>query len=316
MSLSSWHWRLLLGLTLLAPAAPALAEPPATTQASSEEAETHFLRFVGDGKVGGQLQTSDVTLKNDAGVTVRLVSAVHIGEASYFQDLQKSFEDCDAVLYEMVKARDSGPPVKGQHSDSGVSQLQRFLKDQLNLTFQLDQIDYTPANFIHADLDAEKFQELQQERGESFASLILSAMMRAMSDPSAGRVYEDEPADLMDFMTRPDGEHQLKLLIARRLGDIEREAMGLDMLNGTVILTERNKAVTKTLKKALADGKKHIAIFYGAAHMVDLSDRLDLMGFKPVSTAWRTAWDVKIRPDQPSAFMKVMSKANDALREQ
>src|SRR5436189_5503805 len=106
---SSWHWRLLLGLTLLAPAAPLLAEAPATTQ-SSEESETHFLRFTGDSKTGGRLETSDVTFKNDAGVTVRLVSAVHIGEASYFQELQKSFEDCDAVLYEMVKARASGPP--------------------------------------------------------------------------------------------------------------------------------------------------------------------------------------------------------------
>src|SRR2546421_5344245 len=222
MSSSSWHWRLLLGLTLLAPAAPLLAEPPATTQASTEETDTHFLRFVGDSKTGGKLETSDVTLKNDAGVTVRLVSAVHIGEASYFQDLQKSFEDCDAVLYEMVKARDSGPPVKGQHSDSAVSQLQRFLKDQLNLTFQLDQIDYTPANFIHADLDAEKFQEMQEQRGESFASLILSSMMRAMSDPSAGRVYEDEPVDLMDFMTRPEAPSAF-MKVMQKANDALRE---------------------------------------------------------------------------------------------
>ena len=321
MSISRWRLQVALFVSLFAPAAAAVpaiaAEAPTTTQvAATEAAETHFLRFVGDSKTGGQLQTSEVTLKNDKGVTVHLVSAVHIGEASYYHDLQKSFEDCDAVLYEMVKSRDSGPPVRGQHSDSAVSKLQRFLKDTLNLSFQLDEVDYSPKNFIHADMDAETFQKLQQERGESFAGIFLQSLMKAMSDPSVGRVYDDEPVDLVDFMTRPDGDHQLKLLLARRLGDIEREASGLDMLNGTVILTERNKAVTKALKQAIADGKKNIAIFYGAAHMVDLSDRLDLMGFKPVSTTWHTAWDVKIRPDAPSAFMKLMSKTQQMLQDQ
>jgi len=77
----------------------------------------------------------------------------------------------------MVKPRDSGPPQRGVHSDSAVSKLQRFLKDRLNLSFQLDEIDYSKPNFIHADLDAETFQQLQSERGESFATLMLSALM-------------------------------------------------------------------------------------------------------------------------------------------
>jgi len=220
------------------------------------------------------------------------------------------------VLYEMVKPKDMPAPEHGHQSDHPIAKLQRFLKDTLNLSFQLDEVDYTPKNFIHADLDAETFQKMQSDRGESFAMLMLQSMLRAISDPGAVKIYEDDPVDMMDFMTRPDGENQLKLLLARRLGDIEHEAMGLDMLNGTVILTERNKAVTKTLQQAIKDGHKNIAIFYGAAHMTDLSDRLDLMGFKPTETTWHTAWDVHIRSDAPSAFLKMMGKVQQQLQQQ
>jgi len=62
-------------------------------------------------------------------------------------------------------------------------------------------------------------------------------------------------------------------------------------------------------------GKKKIAIFYGAAHMTDMSKRLEAMGFSPVSTRWNLAWDLTIRPDQPSAMEKVMRGLLDAAQE-
>ena len=89
------------------------------------------------------------------------MSAVHIAEESYYRDITKRFQADDAVLYEMVKPRGMAPPRPGQQSDHAVSRLQRFLKDKLNLAFQLDAIDYTRPNFVHADLDAETFQQLQ-----------------------------------------------------------------------------------------------------------------------------------------------------------
>ena len=286
-------------------------QPAATTQSD----ETHFLRFVGDGTKGGSLETSDVTYTNAAGQKVRLVAAVHIAEAAYFRDVQSSVEKCDAVLYEMVKPKDSGPPVKGQHSDHAIAQLQRFLKDRLDLSFQLDEVDYTPKNFIHADLDAETFQEMQSQRGESFATMMLASLLKSLSDPGAVRSFDDEPVDVVDLMTRPDGERQIKLLLARHLGDFEREAMGLNMLDGTVILTERNKKVMSVLDETLKSGQKNIAIFYGAAHMTDLSKQLEQRGFKPTQTKWRAAWDVRIRENEPSAFQKLIEHtANELLK--
>jgi hypothetical protein len=288
---------------------------PASTQSVTTQSsdETRFMRFVGDGTKGGSLQTADVTFTNAAGKKVRLVAAVHIAESAYFHDVQSSVEKSDTVLYEMVKPKGSGPPVKGQHSDHAVAQLQRFLKDKLDLSFQLDEVDYTPANFIHADLDAETFQQMQSQRGESFASMMLASLLKSLSDPAAIRQFEDEPLDMVDLMTRPDGERQIKLLLARHLGDFEKEAMGLNMLDGTVILTERNKAVMKVLDEQLAAGKKDLSIFYGAAHMPELAKQLEQRGFKPTQTKWRAAWDVRIRENQPSAFQKLIEHAGKEL---
>jgi len=61
----------------------AWAEPaklPAT-----QPAEQQFIRFVEDGKDGGKLETAIVTYKNAGGVTLHLVSAVHIGENKLLQ---------------------------------------------------------------------------------------------------------------------------------------------------------------------------------------------------------------------------------------
>jgi hypothetical protein len=87
---------------------------------------------------------------------------------------------------------------------------------------------------------------------------------------------------------------------------MEEHALGLDGPGGSVILTERNKAAVRVLENVLKDGKRDIAIFYGAAHMPDLAERLKTMGFKPVATEWRMAWDLTIRYDEPSAVEKLL----------
>jgi len=277
---------------------------PATQPASTSD----FLRFVEAGG-GGRLETADMVFVNDKGVIVRLVSAVHIGEKSYFKSIDESFKARDAVLYEMIKPRDTDPPAPGERSGSGVSDFQRMLKDSLNLSFQLDEIDYSRPNFVHADLDAETFAQKQQERGESMMTLMLQAMMKSMSNPPTGALGQDMEQRLEEAIRaicRPDGERQIKLFLARNMTQFENDALGLDGPGGSVILTERNKAAIEALEKSLQAGKRDIAIFYGAAHMPDLSRRLQQLGFKPVATEWRMAWDLNIRPNEPSAIEKVL----------
>jgi hypothetical protein len=281
-----------------------LLAAPATQPAKTAD----FLRFVEDG-AGGRLETADMVLVNDKGVVVRLVSAVHIGEKSYYKSLDESFRARDAVLYEMIKPRDAEAPGPGVRSGSGVSDFQRMLKDTLNLSFQLDEIDYSRPNFVHADLDAETFAQKQQERGESMTTLMLKAMMKSMTNPPpdalAGNL-DQTLEEVVRVICRPDGERQIKLFLARNMTQFENDALGLDGPGGSVILTERNKAAVEALEKSLQAGKRDIAIFYGAAHMPDLSKRLQQLGFKPVATEWRMAWDLNIRANEPSAIEKLL----------
>lgn len=278
---------------LLAVLAQAAAAQPASQPATqpAEQASERFLRFVDDNEGGGQLQTAIVTYRNDAGATVHLVAAVHVGETAYYHGLSKTFETYDALLYEMVKPKDAAIPRAGVQSDSMVSTFQRVLKDVLELDFQLDAVDYSPRNFVHADLDAETFARMQEERGESMLTLMLRQMLVEMSKPQP----PDQQVSLTELLvafTSPDRARHLKLILAKQFKNVEEKMSAFDGPDGSVLVTERNKAAIRALQTTLAEGKSNVGIFYGAAHMPDLEERILAMGFRPVAIEWRTAWDM------------------------
>jgi len=290
-----------------------LGAEPATQPAVPQS----FMRFVDDdGGKGGSLQTADVEFRNANGVSVHLIGAIHIAEKAYYDSLNRDFQGYDAVLYEMVKPKDAPPPGPGdgEKSDSPISQFQRFLKNALDLDFQLDDIDYTAANFVHADMDKETFEKMQEDRGETFEMIFMRMVMKAMSDPGVMNNAQaaDSGDDLISILTHPDMERQIKLVLARQLGSMDLSSMGLDGPEGSVLVTERNKTALSVLSDTLGSGKKKIAIFYGAAHMPDMSKRLEAMGFSPVATRWNAAWDLTIRPNAPSAMEKLMRSLLDS----
>ena len=303
--------------------------PAAATAVKVKDAAmaSGFLRFVDNGAAGGRLETADVVYRNADGVSVRLASAVHIGEKSYYEALSESFRGDDAVLYELVKPKDAAVPAPGvaPKSGSGVGDIQRMLKDTLALDFQLDCIDYGRPNFVHADLDAETFRKLQEERGETFEMLLLKQVMNAFNRPEQAEAQAKEIAgghpeqmlrELIRVVTRPDMERQVKLMVARHMMDVEMSAAGLGDPKNSVIVTERNKAAMNVLADSIAKGKRKISVFYGAAHMPDFAERLATMGFKPVATEWRLAWDLAIRQDEPSVVEDIVIEAFKALSEE
>lgn len=258
-------------------------------QPQANENKTEFMRFVDDHHGGGKLETAIATYRNSAGVTVHLVGAIHIADQSYYDGLNKTFKGYDAVLYEMVKPRNAPPPQPGEErSNSFISVIQRFMKDALDLKFQLDAIDYTAPNFVHADLDYETFEKMEEERGESIWSLMLQQMLKQMANPPANQ-EEIGLGDLLNALTSPDRARQLKLILGRQFGDIEAQMSGF---GGTVLITERNKACFKVLDKEIADGKQNLGIFYGAGHMGDMEHRLLARGFHRTEIEWRVGWDL------------------------
>lgn len=292
----------------------------AADPSASDEAPSKFLRFVPDEHGGGTLQASTVRFVNADGVVVDLVAAIHIAEPSFFQALDESFAEYDAVLYELVAPSEMLVPAtqgssarvlrdpsasrpagsrpttrrRPQRSLAWVGGLQQGMKDALKLSFQLEGIDYRRPNFIHADLDAETFQDLQQERGESMFTIMLNAMLKEMSNPGAGAAGPGL-GDILFAMRSPDRARSLKLLLARQFGKLDEQMAGLDGPNGSVILTERNKACLKVLRQQLAEGdKRNLAIFYGAAHLKGIEQVMTKeLGFRQVGPPfWRVAWDM------------------------
>ncbi len=305
---------------LLAPAyvRAEVVAPPAT-QPSNSIAD--FMRYVDAGQQS-RLETADASYTNDKGVVVHLVAAVHIGEKSYYQELNRSFEKRDAVLYEMVKPREVTVPGTQPVARSGaleaVHDMQSFMKDALELEFQLDQIDYSKPNFVHADLDAETFTRLQEERGETFEELFIQQLIKALTDPSAGQEAQADQSidDLIKAFTRPDAHRQIKRVLAQQMSHMEADALGLGDPSKSVLVGERNKTAIGKLTDSMAAGKKDIAIFYGAAHMPDMASRLKELGFHPVATEWHTAWDLSIRADQPSAIESILTQLFHSADEQ
>jgi hypothetical protein len=307
----------LSGLLFLAPVTRAAPDAPTTAAVPTTQPQK-FIRFIDRGDAGGELDTADVTFANDHGTTVHLVAAVHVGERSYYEELAKSFEGYDALLYELIMSKDAAPPSgsdSGERSTDFVSESQQLLKRILNLEFQLDVIDYTKPNFVHADLDKETFQKMEADRGESLLSLMVQQAIAAWSNPPQG-MADDPNADyreLVQLLCRPDGERQLKLILAKQMDDLEAISAGLDGPGGSVILTERNKAAMATLDRTLAAGKTNVAIFFGAAHMPDMSKRLAERGFSPVNVQWHRAWDMTVRPNEPSMAEKLLNGLIDSM---
>jgi hypothetical protein len=259
---------------------------------AGEEKATGPMRFVDDEAGGGKLQTAVITFVNPAGAKVHLVGAVHVADAAYYKGLNDSFRKHDVLLYEMVKPKGVDVPRVQDRAPSAVGLIQSALSSVLELQYQLDGIDYTARNFVNADLTMEEFERLQAERGESIFILILRQILADMGKPQDLQVSDVTVAELLVSLTSPDRARHLKLLLARQFDRIEDQLSGLEGGNGTVIVTERNKKAVETLKKALADGKRDIGIFYGAAHIPGMSRMIEQMGFTQSDTQWLTAWDL------------------------
>src|SRR5690606_22908642 len=121
------------------------------------------------------------------GLTVDLVSAVHVGEKSYYDALNKRFDEYEAVLYELVAPEGTKIPKGGGDKNRHMlSMLQNGLKDMLELEYQLAEVDYTKKHFVHADMTPEQFAKSMEKKGESIWTIIMRMMAAGMAQQSSG----------------------------------------------------------------------------------------------------------------------------------
>ena len=63
--------------------------------------------------------------------------------------------------------------------------------------------------------------------------------------------------------------------------------------DGSAIITDRNEAALKVLRRELQNGKKKVAIFYGAAHLPEFAKSLEQdFDMKLTGINWVVAWDL------------------------
>jgi hypothetical protein len=273
------------------PAASTPDSAKAPVEAVAEEPE--FLRFVEE-EDRDSLQTSIVTYKSAAGVIVDLVGAVHIADEAYFDELNERFKTYDAVLYELVgrpmQLRENLKPGDGDGKLLWLGQVQETLRKALKLESQLKGIDYKAPNFVHADMTVEGFFESQETKKETFLTLWLKAIQ------AQGALPNDRPQpnmlELVMILRQEDPSMDLKRMLGQQFDSMEKLITGIEANGGTTIIGERNRHALEVMAHEITAGKNRLAIFYGAAHMPDMEQRLLKLGFVKQKVQWLKAWDI------------------------
>ncbi len=227
------------------------------------------------------------------GLIVDLISAVHVAEGAYYEELNRRFQQYDAVLYELVAPEGTVIPKGGiKGGGSSVSMLQTTMTQVLELEFQLEGVDYTVDNFVHADMTPEQFSESMRSRGESFLKTFFRMLGHAMAQQDNKSAGGD--LRLLFALFDKNRAMALKRVLAEEFQNMEGSLTALNGPDGSTLITERNKVALKVLRKQIEAGHKKLAIFYGAGHMFDFEQRLqDDFDLTPLETTWITAWDLK-----------------------
>lgn len=235
-------------------------------------------------------------------VIVDFVGAVHLGEKSYYGDLNKRFTAYDAVLFELVSDGSNLPQMGEDQPDSILGTVQRAFSNLLGLSFQLDEVNYRAKNFIHADLSPQELSEAMAARGESLPQLLMK-LVKLSTDPEIKKALEangyKEPGldginPLLILLRGPTQEDRIKIRRFMAQGLIGSDAVlkVLEGEKGFSLITDRNSEVMAVLNRETALGKRKLAIFYGVGHLPDMHTRLTAQGYRLAKVEWLNAWNM------------------------
>jgi len=223
------------------------------------------------------------------GASVDLVSAIHIGDKAYYAELNELFTGYDALLYELVAPQGVDHSEQVGRRKGLLSNAQVGLTKLLDLSFQLDEIDYGQPNFVHADLSPAELRESMDDRDESlyvyFWRIFFASINEYAKDPLGLRDWQ-----MLSAMVSP-GDESLKTIMAYEMTNIDamQDILGED--SSSAIVGARNQRAIDVLRAQLDSGARRIGIFYGVAHMADLEERLlNEVGLRYEKTAWVDAW--------------------------
>ena len=236
----------------------------------------------------------EVPNKNGKIVYVDLIGAVHVGEKEYYQALNERFEIYDSMLYELVAPEGTVVPKGGGERGvtNPVAGMQLAMMAGLDLNFQLEEVDYTPDNFVHADMTPEEFAESWSENNESVGRILLKSMGHGIAMQSKGQGPSNFSLLAAGLSKNPT--LKLRRVAAEQMIAMEAGMSIFDGDDGSTIIEHRNAKVMKILQREIDAGNRKIGIFYGAGHLKDMQERLENdFEMKRAGKTWLPAWKLR-----------------------
>lgn len=169
---------------------PSRHQPKPKNAVAEKDAAPDFVRVFEKDGVPHSLQTAVATYRQVGqadGIEVVLIGAVHIAEPNYYSQLNQLFKSFDALLYEMVTDPEMGIPDPKERGLSPISTIQVGMKEMLELSFQLDEVDYKAKNFVHADMTPKEFFDTMNSRKEGVLQMFFRSIGSGIALQSTGR---------------------------------------------------------------------------------------------------------------------------------
>ena len=205
-------------------------------------------------------------------------------------------EGGDSAAADITIDRTDG--VQPMPTTEGEGGMQAELANALGLAFQLEAVDYGADNWVCSDMTFDQLEHELAKRGANAGPLnaaLGDAGFPAMLAKGMLRLIKLADAFLDGAIT-----DMIKVVMIEMLGDEATVQNSLDQFDpvfAEVILDERNQVVIDDLAAILEEGTdaETIAIFYGAAHIPDMADRLaDQLDYHATEDTWYTAIEVDL----------------------
>ncbi len=194
--------------------------------------------------------------------------------------------------------------------------LQAQLASALGLEFQLEAIDYGQPNWRCSDMTVVQLEKAMQEKGLDFGPF--QGALAGTSWPAKFVGYLLKFIQAADVFMDGAISDTLKVILIEMFSDETMLKQGLQQFGAgfeEVIVDQRNQIVIDQLKSILTQEPdiKSVGIFYGAAHMQDMADRLrEQLGYEASEQTWVTAIEVDLTksavPPAQLEFIRQMVK--------
>ncbi len=214
----------------------------------------------------------------------------------------------------------SETPVSATFVETDQDNIQAELAKALGLAFQLDGIDYDRPHFRCSDMSMDELQRAMEAEGLDMAPL--EGSLGTASLPGRIAVFFLKLMRVVDIFFDGMIADGMKVMLIELFSDdafMEQSMRQFGDGFERVLIDQRNQIVVDDVRKILRSERdvESVAIFYGAAHMPDMAERLaEQLGYRPEAEQWFTAFEVDLEESAmtPAQLKSLRSMIRRQLR--